>query len=164
MKTPREILLSRHGDVEPKLEGMWPSVAAAAQQRSPTRATLPKLARMWGKVRSQETGPQQGPTQGKRRAPLQLLWQELILPSQRVWAGVACAWVVIAVLHVASSEPATTEVASQAKPPSRDEMRVLIEQRRMLAQLIAPLSEPAYTQKRAAPGPHSERAAQTAAV
>jgi hypothetical protein len=93
-----------------------------------------------------------------------MLWQELILPSRRIWAGLACAWVVIAVLNLASSEPAETEIVSRTKPPSHEEMRVLIEQRRMLAQLIGPLSEPAYTQKRAAPGPHSERAAQTAAV
>jgi hypothetical protein len=92
------------------------------------------------------------------------MWQELIFPSRRIWAGLACAWVVIAVLNLASSEPTTTEVVSRTKPPSHEEMRVLIEQRRMLAQLIGPLSEPAYTQKRAAPGPRSERPAQTAAV
>ena len=93
-----------------------------------------------------------------------MLWQELVLPSRRVWAGLACAWVVIAVLNLASSELATTEIVSRTKPTPHEEMRVLIEQRRMLAQLIGPLSEPAYAQKRAAPGPHSERAAQTAAV
>jgi hypothetical protein len=91
------------------------------------------------------------------------LWRELVLPSRRIWAGLACAWVVIAVLNLASSEPAM-EVASLTKPPSHEEMRALIEQRHMLAQLIGPLSEHAYTQKRTSPGPHSERAAQTAVV
>ena len=175
MKTPREVLLNRHRDIEPKLAKMWETIAVR----------LPVASE---EVRGQETGAQQeicghGYYEAASRglgfrqaqddrsvgarpavAPYQLLWRELILPSRRIWAGVACVWLVIGVLNLASSEPTTTEVANQAKPTSREEMRVLIEQRRMLAQLIGPLSEPAYTQKRAAPGPHSERAARTAAV
>ena len=88
------------------------------------------------------------------------LWRELVLPSWRIWAGLACAWVLIAVLNLASSEP-TTKVASQPKPRSGEELRALMEQRRMFAQLIGPLSEPAYTRKRTSPGPRSDRAVQT---
>ena len=139
MKTPREILLKRHQTVEPKLERMGneslaPSVAAVCDRRDSKDNLL--LAAGWA------------------------LWRELVLPSRRIWAGLACAWVLIAVLNLASAEP-TTKVVSQMKPPSSEELRALIEQRRMLAQLIGPLSEPAYTQKRTAPGPRSERAAQT---
>ena len=142
MRTPREILLKRHQTVEPKLERMWneslaPSVAAVCDRRDSKDNLL--LAAGWA------------------------LWRELVLPSRRIWAGLACAWVLIAVLNLASAEP-TTKVVSQMKPPSSEELRALIEQRRMLAQLIGPLSEPAYTQKRTAPGPRSDRIAQTSAA
>jgi hypothetical protein len=147
MKTPREILLKHHQTVEPKLERMWdeslsPTVAAVCDRR---------------KSRHEREI-------GAPRAPLQLfawkLWRELVLPSRRVWAGLACAWVLIAVLNLASAEPAT-RIVSQVKPPSGEELRALIEQRRMLSQLIGPLSEPVYPRKRVVPGPRSERAAQT---
>jgi hypothetical protein len=142
MKTPREILLKLHRSVEPKLDQMWneslapelQSGRAHAREASTVRPNL-FLAAGWK------------------------LWRELVLPSRRIWAGLACAWVVIAVLNLASSEP-TTEVVSQTKPRSSEELRALIEQRQMLAQLIGPLSEPAYTQRRTAPGPRSDRAVQ----
>jgi hypothetical protein len=137
MKTPREILLKRHQAVEPKLERMWAEELSTElrSEATPARENV-FLAAGW------------------------VLWRELVLPSRRVWAGLACAWVLIAVLNLASAEPATKTV-SQMKPPSGEELRAIIEQRRMLAQLIGPLSEPVYTQKRAAPGPRSERAGQT---
>ena len=137
MKTPREILLKRHQTVEPKLDRMWAEKLSTElrSEATPARENV-FLAAGWA------------------------LWRELVLPSRRIWAGLACAWVLIAVLNLASAEPATKAV-SQAKPRSGEELRALIEQRRMLAQLIGPLSEPAYTQKRTAPGPRSDRAAQT---
>jgi hypothetical protein len=137
MKTPREILLKRHQTVEPKLGRMW--------------------------VRDLAPGLRSKATPDHRNVFLAVswtLWRELILPSRRIWAGLACAWLLIAALNLASSEPAA-KIASQSKPPSGEELRALIEQRRMLAQLIGPPSEPAYTQKRTAPGPRSDRAAQT---
>jgi hypothetical protein len=137
MKTPREILLNQHRSAEAHLDRMW------------TQKLVPALA-----------GRSAPASQSALFAIGWKMWQELILPSRRIWAGLACAWVVIAVLNLASFEPAT-EVASQPMPRSGEELRALIEQRRMLAQLIGPLSEPAYTQKRSLPGPRSERAAQT---
>jgi len=135
MKTPREILLKHHQSVERKLDQMWPRIA---------------------------THPGVG-LDGRASQVLLLLWRELILPSRRIWAGLACVWVVITVLNLASSEP-TTQVASNARPPSREELRALVEQRRMLAQLIGPFPESANIQKGTSPGPRSERAAQTSAA
>ena len=121
MKTPREVLLSRHHDVEPKLNRIW------------YNALAPRL-----------TG--------------NVVWRELIWPCRRVWTGLACAWVLIITAHVASSEPAMRG-AGKTAPPSRDEMQAMVEQRRMLAQLIGPLSEPAeYRKAEPPPGPRSERA------
>jgi hypothetical protein len=140
MKEPREILLKHHRSVEPKLDRIWAeSLATELQSEAmPTRQNV-FLAVGW------------------------TLWRELVLPSRRIWAGLACAWLLIAVLNLASSEP-STKVASKVQPPSHEEIQALLEQRRMLAQLIGPLSEPAYTQKRTAPGPRSDRAAQTSVV
>ena len=135
MKTPREVLLSQHRKVEPKLDEMWSSVAAVCDRRGPREV-------------------------GAHRAPLQLLWRELIWQCRRVWAGLACAWALIIVLHVASSEPATL-VASKSAPRSREEMQALAEQRRMLAQLIEPTAEPSEKHKSELPGPRSEQVSQT---
>ena len=137
MKTPREILLKRHQSVEPKLDRMWAENLTTELHSSATPAR-----------------------ENVFLTAVLTLWRELFLPSRRIWAGLACAWVLIAVLNLASSEPAA-KVASQSKPPSGDELRALVEQRQMLAQLIGPLAEPTYTQKRTAPGPRSDRAAQT---
>jgi hypothetical protein len=140
MKTPREILLKRHRSVEPKLDQMWTENLSTElrSERTPAPENV-FLAAGWK------------------------LWRELVMPSRRIWAGLACAWVAIIVLNTASSEP-SPRVAGRVEPPSREEAQALIEQHRMLAQLIGPLSEPAYTQKRTSPGPQSERAAQTSAT
>ncbi len=143
MKTPREILLKLHRSVEPKLDQMWDESLAPELQS--------------GRAHIRETSTDR---QNLFLAAGWKLWRELVLPSRRIWAGLACAWVVIAVVNLASSEP-TTEVVSQTKPRSGEELRALIEQRRMLAQLIGPLSEPDVARKSSPPGPRSEREAQT---
>lgn len=140
MKTPREILLGRHRDVESKLDQMW-------------RATLRRGLR--------------NVTDATERVPPARigwkLWRELIWPSRRIWAGLACVWVVIAVLNLASSEPAR-QVASKSEPRSHDEMQALIEQRRMLAQMIEPLAEPASQRKSNPSGPRSDRGGRISAA
>jgi hypothetical protein len=85
-----------------------------------------------------------------------VVWRELVRPCRQVWAGLACAWVLIIAVHLASSEPAA-RVDGKTAPPSRDEMQAMVEQRRMLAQLIGPSPEPAVHRKAVAPGPRSER-------
>lgn len=136
MRTPREILLRRHKAVEPRLGRMW------------SEALAPILTKEGDAVR-----PNVLIAIGWK------MWRELILPSRRIWAGLACAWVAIAVVNLASSK-APTKVVIQTKPPSHEEMRALTEQRRMLAQLIGPPSEPANAHKRTSPGPRSERTVQ----
>ena len=140
MKKAREILLKRHQSVEPKLHRVWTRTLAPAQrgETKPAHRSLP-LAVGWK------------------------LWRELIWPSRRIWASLACAWVLIVALNLASSEPAT-RVASVVTPPSHEEMRALIEQRQMLAQMIGPMPEPAIKRKSAPLGPRSDRAARIAAA
>jgi hypothetical protein len=140
MKTPREILLGRNKSAEPKLDRLWNETLA------------PRLSRDGAAVR-----PNLLFAIGWK------LWRELILPSWRIWAGLACAWVVIVMLNLASSEPAS-EIVSNVKPPSREEVRALVEQRQMLTQLIGSPSEPANAQKRVSPGPRSDRTRQISAA
>ena len=98
----------------------------------------PKLDRMWAENLTTELHSSATPARENVFLTAVLtLWRELFLPSRRIWAGLACAWRV------------------GASPHDR------AEQRQMLAQLIGPLAEPTYTQKRTAPGPRSDRAAQT---
>ena len=99
MKESREILLKHHRSVEPKLDRIWAeSLATELQSEAmPTRQNV-FLAVGW------------------------TLWRELVLPSRRIWAGLACAWLLIAVLNLASSEP-STKVASKVQPPSHEEIQ-----------------------------------------
>ena len=73
---------------------------------------------------------------------VQALWRELVWPCRRVWAGVACAWLLIIGLTMASFER-TPRVASKAEPRSGEELRAFIEQWQLLAQLTGWPPEPA---------------------
>jgi hypothetical protein len=92
-----------------------------------------------------------------------MLWGELIWPSRQIWAGLAVAWLLILGLNMASSEPAP-RVVSKAVPSSSEELRVFIEQRRMLAQLTDWPTEPANTRKPNPPGPRSDRTTRISAA
>ena len=140
MKTPREVLLKQHRSVEPKLDRMWTSNLSPElrSEGTPARKNV-FFAVGW------------------------TLWRELIWPSRRIWAGLACAWVVIVALNLASFGPAP-QIASKAEPRSRDEMQALIEQRHMLAQMLDPLSEPSGKRKTNLPGPRSDRVARISAA
>ena len=137
MKTPREILLKQHQSVEPKLKRMWHEKLAPELVGDTASVGHNVLVAVGWKM-----------------------WRELIWPSRRIWAGLACAWLLIIGLNVASSEPAP-RVVGKTQPRSGDEIRALIEQRRMLAQLIDPLPEPTRKRKSGAPGPRSDRATET---
>ena len=146
MKTPREILLKRHQPVEPKLDGLWDDSLAPKLrlERTSARETLPHARNVL-------------------LAAGLTLWNELILPCRRVWAGLACAWALIIALNVASYEP-TPPVVSNTGPPSREEVRALIEQRQLLAQLIGPMPDPASRRTSHPSGPRSERTEEISAA
>ena len=91
------------------------------------------------------------------------MWRELVWPNRRIWAGLACAWLLIIGLNMASSEPAP-RVVTKAMPRSGEDLRAFIEQRRLLAQLTDALPEPANTRKPNPPGPRSDRATRISAA
>ena len=145
MKTPREILLNRHRSVEPKFDRLWDNSLAPKLRSEPSSASAAETVR-----------------QNLLFAAGWKLWRELIWPSRRIWAGLACAWLLIIALNVASYEP-SPQVAIKAPPPSREEMRALIEQRQLLAQMIGLMPEPAGRRKSQPSEPRSERADETSA-
>ena len=155
MKTPREILLKRHQAVEPKLDRIW--TEAIAPELLSWRATLRR-----GRRNVTDT-ILRGSAQAPRVPPANVLWRELIWPCRHVWAGVACAWLLIIGLNMASFERAP-RVASKTEPRSGEELRAFIEQRQLLAQLTDALPEPADTRKPNPPGPRSDRGARISAA
>lgn len=124
MKTPREILLSRHEAAETRLDQI-------------RRDVLADLRREENPV---------------REAPLLIaaalkLWRELVLPSRVAWAGIATGWVVIGVLNLTQGKELST--ATRPSAATRQELRAAWEQRRvlMLELALLPTSESAEPPK-----------------
>ena len=88
MKTPKEILLETHQSLAPRLDKLREEVLAAEL----SQATSPVLI--------------------KRRniftAIILKLWNELIWPSRRTWAGLAAVWVALAVVHFSQHDRGAT--------------------------------------------------------
>ena len=115
MKTPREILLNRHHAAGPKLNAIRQSVVTAVHDR-----------RTW----SQEEVQRQ--PEAAVAAIWRMLWQELILPSRQIWAGLAAVWVVILVVNLAQRDQAAV-----GGVPSAPMVMSVGEQQRWLNQLFA---------------------------
>lgn len=143
MKTPREILFARHANAEPKLDAIR------------ERMLLEQLS-----VKSRAA---ESPTLWRKFNPLFVvtkLWQELVWPCRRIWAGIAAVWVGILIFGMASSDwgPA---VATSA--PAPDVMMAIEQQRQMMAQLLDSAPAESATKPRL-PGPRSEERQTIAAV
>lgn len=61
----------------------------------------------------------------------------VLWPHPKAWAGLAALWLVIAVVHFASSD-STVQVAKKAEPPSPETLVILQQQQRLLAELVGP--------------------------
>ena len=135
MKTPREILFKRHQGAETRLDAIRENVVTEHL------ATNGERARRTRSVLS--------PT-----FVIVKLWQELVWPCRRIWAGMAAAWLLVLVFHLATGE--REKVVADHAPPPPDVAVALKEQRQMLAQLLdtgatAPMIRPRI------PGPRSEQ-------
>jgi hypothetical protein len=62
-------------------------------------------------------------------------------PCPQAWAGLAAIWLVILAVNFSASDKKPM-LAQAAPPPSRDTLRMVQEQRRMLAQLLEPRNPP----------------------
>lgn len=136
MKTPREILLERHRNAERKLDAIRCNAVAAAFRCRPQsrRGFLSTL-----------------------NTQVSTLFHELIWRARHAWAGLAAAWVFIAIANynLSGGRPATTAKDSK---PAPDIFLVWREQERVLDELVDRTeTKAAEPPKPVAPQPRSER-------
>jgi hypothetical protein len=80
------------------------------------------------------------------------LWQELVWPCRRIWAGMAVVWVAVLICNRSMEE--TPRVAFDRSPATTSEMaKVLKEQKQMLSQLLGSATA---AQSADLPQPHSK--------
>ena len=140
MKTPREILLRRHHQAEPKLDALRQEVlnrtlAASGdktRERSEKRPAFPK--HIWLTV-----------------------WQELVRPSRYTWGGIAAAWIILLAANRTMTEPGRSSGRASASDKAIV-LQSIAEERKLLAELLQPESKPAPARTESAPSPRSERA------
>jgi hypothetical protein len=136
MKTPREILLQRHRAATPRLD----AVRAVVVNELNNKETKEQSSTLVSLFLHFFTTP----------------WHELILPSRRIWVGLAAAWVLIFVAHLACRENEPV-IAKKSAPPSREVLIVLREQNELRTQLLRDDSKPAEADRpKPAALPHSE--------
>jgi hypothetical protein len=114
MKTPREILLERHRAAGTKLDAIRRSVVAGLDPEATKEQSGTNFLAAW------------------MFGCADRLWQELFLPSRRVWSGLAAVWVLILVINFAERDPAPAGKATAAPV-----MMNLAEQQRLLNELFA---------------------------
>jgi hypothetical protein len=130
MKTPRGILFQRHQGIAPKLDAIRHDVVNA-EFNAGQASRLSPLERM----KTSETGA---------TPVLRLLWQELIFPSRRIWAGLAATWILIFVFNFAQRDPAEL-LARKSPPPAPQMILTFRQQERLLTELIGPNEVQAVT-------------------
>jgi len=133
LKTPRELLLARHANAQPKLDALRQRVVADHAGVGLTDAAA-------------------------RPGILAQLWMELFWSCRRAWLGLASAWALILILNLTAGPAATsaTDLASRT-PPSAELRFALAEQARLRAELLgATQRPPAQARKPLVPGPRSE--------
>ena len=139
MKTPRDIMLARHRAVEPKLDAIRRealNVAADVNRRKQPVRELIFAAALANAIK--------------------VLFQELVWPCRRTWAGLAAVWVALLIFNVSQWDPSEL-AARKLPPPSPEAIMAWRQQERLLAELIGP-SAPGDAEQRKIflPQPRSE--------
>ncbi len=132
MKTPREILSARHRAAEPKLDAIRQSAVAAVYDRrsSPPPTTIAAHI-------------------------LKTLWHELILPSRRIWTGLAAVWILILAANFSMRDHPQRQMAKSVSPEMAHSFQ---QQEQLLTELIGPIDPSvAEPQKSYTPRPSSQR-------
>jgi hypothetical protein len=112
MKTPRDILFTRHQAAITKLD-------AIRQQVIQTRF----------------------PSGGEVRVSFVLrLWLELVLPCRRIWTGLAAVWLLLVIVNVSQRDGAATVMAESSS--STEMMLTFREQQKLLDEFLAGLALP----------------------
>jgi hypothetical protein len=116
MKTPKEILLETHRAIEPRLDQLREDVLASELGGAAEAISTKRLN--WRNIFT--------------TIPLKL-WNELIWPSRRAWAGLAAVWVALAVVHFSQRD----STGSLKTAPDPQMMAEWEEQQKLLAQLVS---------------------------
>jgi len=119
MKTPREILLARHRAAGDKLDAIRQSVIAREVSGV---APLPRNSQSWW-LRC-----------------LSIPWQELFLPSRRVWSALAAVWILIFVVNISQRDPINRVTGRPEHAPAV--MMSWQVQQQLMSQLLAERSTP----------------------
>jgi len=119
MKTPRDILFAQHQNAAPKLDAIRQSAVAAVCDR-----------RAMNDARERRS-------QTAATTILKTFWRELILPSRRIWTGLAAIWILIFVFNFSQRDPAGM-MARKSPPPSPEMILTFPQQERLMAELIGP--------------------------
>ncbi len=114
MKTPREILLARHQTAVPKLDAVRRETIAGLNHQGTKAPSGVLVLVSWCLGGSNK------------------LWQELVLPSRRIWSGLATVWILILAVNFAQREPVAAGKFSTA--PAMMSFR---EQQRWMNELFA---------------------------
>lgn len=133
MKTPREVILQRHQSAETKLAALRPEQLAALAKPADDADRVPGFGSM-----------------------LKTFWRESIWPWRRVWAGLGAVWLAIVGVNFSTNSPASTARIEMTKKSEAQVQTVLLEQRKLLAQLLGPVA-PADAVPSKQPGPRSEQ-------
>jgi hypothetical protein len=145
MKTPREILLERHQAAAPKLDLVRHAVVGKLNNEATKEQSSQNIFISWLLGCSKN------------------IWCELILPSRRIWAGLAAVWILIFAANFSLRDH--SEKAMAKASPSPEMMAAYRQQQELLAELIGQ-NEPAVAepQKIYVPRPSSRRSVEVVTV
>ncbi len=132
MKTPRELLLSRHREIGPELNSVREQVLKTLRKDEPPQTSRPASFAAW--------------------------MSELLGARKLVWSGLGAAWLVIIALNLAAREevpvtPSTAPFASQ----QIETRQALLEQKRFFAELVGKGEDLNAGRRRFVPRPRSDR-------
>jgi len=139
MKTPREILFARHQAAAPKLDPIRREVVRKLNNQATKEQSFPAVfvSSLLGCSNK--------------------FWQELILPSRRVWTGLAVVWVLIFAVNFSQRDT----VSSVSGKPVRSQAVMMSwqAQQRWMNELLADRSAPpeAERPKTFSPKPRTEK-------
>jgi hypothetical protein len=122
MKTPREILFSRHQATLPKLDAIRREVVAGLNRQDAKPPSFISALASWLLGGSKQ------------------IWQELIWPCRRIWAGLAAVWILIFIVNFSQRDGSQTMMAKSA--PTAEMMMTFRDQQKLLNELLADRSPP----------------------
>jgi hypothetical protein len=127
MKTPRDILFTRHRAAMPKLDAIRREVVTNFNHQDTKAPSWTMILVSWclgGSIQ---------------------LWRELVWPCRRIWSGLAVVWILLLVINVAQRDRASVNLA-KASPPAVSLM-TFRDQQKLLNELFADRSLPAEAER-----------------